>query len=614
MLKRSIPNSVSNISQREGHSSVSSILLRNQALLCPLALVVCTLITRPFIEIGINDDWSYIRSALLLAQTGHITFMGWSTPTLGWQLFLGALFIKLFGFSFSVVRSSVLLLSAVTVYLLHRILVRCGVSEINATIGTLTFALSPLFLPLAFSFMTDIPGLFAIVLCFYLCLRALQAATDSSTFNWIILAAVSNVVFGSVRQTSWLGVIVIVPSTLWLLRSRRIPWVKAGCLWLLSLLCVLACFLWFVHQPFVQVERPVQNILNHKDWNTILRTACFPVLNIALYLIPVTAAFITPVWMKTRRARLALCIVLAATAGLLLTQYVIYLHGDFWLRWLAPWGGNLVTNRGVIDYPEIGIRPTVLSIHAQIIITLVALVTASACVACIFGSSNSHQPESSTRYRIPTGRELGIFFAPFTIAYFALLMPRAAIGSFFERYVLPLLAVALVVVLRLYQQKVAPRLPVFSLVCIFIVAAYSVAATHDFYAMQRARLTAINELRAAGIARTAFFGGFAYDAWTQAESWGYLTSRNINLPPGIHPPPPRNPSSRSCAAPYGYLDPAIEPRYALSLDPLTCQSPSGFAPVPYRTWLPPYSGGIYIQAVTDVASASPGSQVGTTAR
>jgi hypothetical protein len=597
---------VSNISQREGHSPVSSILLRNQALLCCIALFVCTLISRPFIEIGINDDWSYIRSALLLAQTGHITFMGWSTPVLGWQLFLGALFIKLFGFSFIVVRSSVLLLSAVTVYLLHRVLVRCGVSEINATIGTLTFALSPLFLPLAFSFMTDIPGLFAIVLCFYLCLRALQASTDTSAFNWVIFAAVSNVVFGSVRQTSWLGVIVIVPSTLWLLRSRRIPWVKAGCLWFLSLLCILACVLWFVHQPFVQVERPVQNILNHKDWTTIFRTACFPVLNIALYLIPVTAALITPVWMKTRRARLAVFVVLAALAALVMSHYILYLRGNFWLRWLAPWGGNLVTNRGVIDYPEIGIRPVVLSIHVQIIITLVALVTASACVACIFGSSNSHEPESSTRYRIPANRELAILFAPFTIAYFALLMPRAAVGSFFERYVLPLLAVALVVVLRLYQQKVAHRLPVFSLVCTFIVAAYGVAATHDFYAMQRARLTAINELRAAGVARTAFFGGFAYDGWTQADSWGYVTSRNINLPPGTHLPPPQNASSKSCAAPYGYLDPGIDAGYALSLDPLTCQSPSGFASVPYRTWLSPYSGGIYIQAVTTAASGAPG--------
>ena len=145
------------VNRREAQISVSTILLRNQALLCSFALPVCTLIARPFVEVGINDDFTYIRSALHLAQTGRIAYFGWGSPILGWQLYLGALFIKLFGFSFSVVRFSVLLVAAATVYLLHRILVRCGISEANATIGTLTFALSPLFLPLAFSFMTRRP-------------------------------------------------------------------------------------------------------------------------------------------------------------------------------------------------------------------------------------------------------------------------------------------------------------------------------------------------------------------------------------------------------------------------------------------------------------------------
>lgn len=53
---------------------------------------------------SLNDDWSYIWSARLLAETGHIQYNGWATAMLGWQLYLGALFIKIFGFSFSIVR------------------------------------------------------------------------------------------------------------------------------------------------------------------------------------------------------------------------------------------------------------------------------------------------------------------------------------------------------------------------------------------------------------------------------------------------------------------------------------------------------------------------------
>ena len=49
---------------------------------------------RPYAEMGIRDDWPYILMAQKLASTGHIVFNGWSAAMLGWQLYLGAGFIK----------------------------------------------------------------------------------------------------------------------------------------------------------------------------------------------------------------------------------------------------------------------------------------------------------------------------------------------------------------------------------------------------------------------------------------------------------------------------------------------------------------------------------------
>ena len=60
---------------------------------------------------GICDDGPYIFVAKNLASTGHITYNGWSEAMLGWQLYLGAAFIKLFGFSFTAVRMSNLLVA-----------------------------------------------------------------------------------------------------------------------------------------------------------------------------------------------------------------------------------------------------------------------------------------------------------------------------------------------------------------------------------------------------------------------------------------------------------------------------------------------------------------------
>ncbi len=51
------------------------------------------------------------------------------------QLYLGAAFIKLFGFSCTTVRMSTLLTGVVMAFAIQRTLIRTGISERNATIG-----------------------------------------------------------------------------------------------------------------------------------------------------------------------------------------------------------------------------------------------------------------------------------------------------------------------------------------------------------------------------------------------------------------------------------------------------------------------------------------------
>jgi 4-amino-4-deoxy-L-arabinose transferase-like glycosyltransferase len=192
---------------------------RIPALLCSLAVLLCELISRPFVNMGVCDDGPYILMAKTLAATGHVVYNGWANPMLGWQLYIGAAFIKLFGYSFTTVRMSALFVSLTLVFILQRSLVRAGITERNATLATLTLALTPLYLMLSVTYMTDIFGLFAIVVCLYCCLRALQSATPRATLLWILFAVAANAIFGTARQIAWLGVLVMVPSTLWLLRA-----------------------------------------------------------------------------------------------------------------------------------------------------------------------------------------------------------------------------------------------------------------------------------------------------------------------------------------------------------------------------------------------------------
>ncbi len=571
---------------------------RISALFCSLTLVLAALSSRPFVEMGVNDDWSYIRSAFQLARTGHIVYFGWSEPILGWQLYWGALFLRLFGFSFSAPRFAILLVGAATTYFVHRILVRCGVGDFNATLGALTFALSPLFLPLAFSFMSDVAGLFAIVVCIDLCLRSQQAATNRGALLWLLFALIANLLLGTARQVAWLGALVIVPSSFWLLPGRRHYLGRALLVWLAGLAFMLVCVKWFQHQPFTQQDSPLDDIHNRLSGFEIADNVVRFALSVPLLLLPVLIGFVTPKWIHDRKSKLAAA--LGATSLCLATFLAYYMnHRRSLLNWLAPFSANYFTPQGVLNIPAIGARPTVLGPGVRALITFFVVAGILAVVACVV--SRRSTPDRSTDnglQQVTASRSVFVLLAPFTLAYCALLIPRGLDGLLFDRYLLPLLVVALVAMLLLYQRYVAARLPAASLVFLVVVSAYSVASMHDFYAMERARLAAADELRAVGVPPTSFYGGFEYDGWTQMESWGYFASPHLNLPPGSEHTPSWAFNTKPCGYMFYRMLPAIRPSYALSFAPATCQGPSRFAPVQYRTWLPPYAGYIYIQNVS----------------
>jgi hypothetical protein len=184
--------------------------------------------------------------------------------------------------------------------------------------------------------------------------------------------------------------------------------------------------------------------------------------------------------------------------------------------------------------------------------------------------------------------------APFTLGYLALLLPRALYVVVFDRYLLALIMVAMLVLLRFYQDRVQPRLPWASLLLLAIFAAYAISATHDTFSMFRARLAAIEELRAAAVPDTAIDAGFDTNILTQIDQTGFENDSRIVIPAGAYVPMPPSSPLDVCRPHLAELLPSIHPRYALSFDPTTCAGQSRFAPVTYHEWLKPHAVTIYI--------------------
>ena len=537
-----------------------------------------------------NDDWSYIWSAKLLAQSGHIRYSGWAQPILGWQLYLAALLIKVFGFSFSIVRCSVLLIAAATAFLLQRSLVRAGLRSANASFATLCVLASPLYLPLAFSFMSDAGGLFSILLCLYSCLRAFQARTDRGAFAWWTFAAVSNVLTGTVRQIAWLGLLVMVPSAGWYLRTR-LPRRAAVAIYLASAGAVFGCMSWFSHQPYAMRE-PLFDFYPDRDAAaSIVSGYTHAVLGLGFFLLPILAAFLFR--FSFRRSRVTFLLLLCFAVASILVS--VFPHGAAAHCWLIPFLPNYVTERGLVQIGAIlGQPPLIVPLPVQVLLTIFSFASSTAFLLWLVDSPGQRAPAlvaAPARISTPSLRTL---LLPFAAAYGFLLISRAAKGALYDRYLFPLLVIAIIFIVRSFQDLVAPRMPIACMLLLAASALFGVTGLHDLFAMERARLIAIAELHAAGLPDTAFYGGYEYDGWTQLLQAGYVNSAQMVRPrEAWHPPSPFL-AGHPCGYHYAHLVPVIEARYVLSFDRDGCAGPTAFAPVTFSTWLPPFDQTIYV--------------------
>jgi len=554
---------------------------RMPAVLCALAVLVCELVSWPYTTMGVCDDMSYILIARKVAETGHIFYNGPTTPMLGWQLYLGALFIRLFGYSLTTVRMSTLLVSLVLAVVLQRALVRANISERNATLGTLALVLSPLYLVLSVTFMSDIQGLFAIVLCLYGCLRALQAETGRAAIGWVCFAVAADGICGTSRQIAWLGILVMVPSAVWLLRSRRNVFAAAAAVNVAGMLWVFGCLQWFKHQPYNVPEHVFSDSFNPSQAAGQLGHIF---LDAPFLLLPIVALFL-PGLRKNRRWVLVVGAVMAA-GYLFLATYPSHVRGSFPLD---PTGGDWVGVHGVYEFMILkGNPPIFVSRAMQAVFTVVSVGGVLGLVSLLARREAVRESSEGISWG-----QLGVLLGPFVVIYVLLLIPRAGDFHLTERYLLALLLVALVCMVRYYQDAIRPELPWVCAALVGVMAIYGVVNTHNTFAVDRGRVVLANELLAAGVPDTAVDNGWEYNQGVELEHAGFINDYRMINPKGMYKPAPTLPEG-TCEV-NGYdLTPHIQPRYGISFDPDACYGQAPFAPVHYSRWLGLEPGTLYV--------------------
>ena len=560
----------------EGSDSLSQKLgtprlLSPAGVLCGLVVVVSILACRPFVETGYIDDWSMARTASIFAESGHFAYNGWAAMTEGWQIVWGALFVRLFGSSYTVLRLSLLPVTFLAIYLFRECLIQFRITERRATLGALTLGLSPIFLPVATSFMTDIPSLAVIILCLFLCQKAVLASTPRATIVWLTIATLTNLVGGTVRQTAFLGILVMVPCTGWFLRKRK------GVLWATVVLTalggvtVLAFLKWYLAQPYSVPEHILSTKLTGAVLAHLIGQLCTAFLLLLVAILPLLGLFFSRIlrlrgsvfWSICAALALLLAVVVATqnmtTVGSILSKFNIH-----------------------ITLPLLGIM---LAVGAIVLAGLRLLV--------------AKQEQIVERRAISTSwTEVFWLLGPYSLAYFVLLLPRGAAGWIWDRYLLGLIPLAIVVLLKLHQEYFNDKISLTAAVLLLALAIFGIAKADMHYSQKRAMLAAANLLFQDNVPRTAIGAGFEYDCETEVDVSGHVNEPKVKVPADAYRPytipaglPP------SVAALYSTYTPSVNPQFFIVSSPNPFLTPTKYSPIAYTTLLPPFHRLMYIEAL-----------------
>jgi Dolichyl-phosphate-mannose-protein mannosyltransferase len=111
----------------------------------------------PIGNFPLDDDWAWGGSVRTLAESHRLVIVGWAGMSLVAQIAGGALLSVIFGFSYSVLHlacQAAGLVSVLSLYALGRAL---GAARPVSFVAALAFAVNPLVVQLSSTFMTDVP-------------------------------------------------------------------------------------------------------------------------------------------------------------------------------------------------------------------------------------------------------------------------------------------------------------------------------------------------------------------------------------------------------------------------------------------------------------------------
>ena len=496
----------------------------------------------------IDDDWSYIKAAETFHHTGEMRFTSWTAMSLVFQVWWGACFTKLFGFSIEILRLSTLTISLLGLIFLYLLLRELDYDWRTSFLVVLLLLFNPFSFPLNFTFFTDQFFISLLLASTYFYYKACKDKKDVYLLIASLIASCSVLV----RQN---GILIPIAVFVYLMVRERSSQgiIKRSFLTLLLPCTVLVAFTYWlnvIQGPPTEYLKQVNNMLDNirKPHLLAIKLVWRPLLILEFFgfcLLPLSASFFPRIKEVFGRRDYSLLILLclAGTLFYFFFEHIgIYSTTDLW--------SNGFRYAYISEYGYRGALNVFFFFHRTVDFLSVLAISYLIYLLITYRKSIAERITSSS----PSLLILligGVQFLFLLTTHYK-----------FSRYYLILIPFFVIPLLEITRQIQLNRKVFVVLLCFY--ALFSIVVTQDVMSWNEVKWHTAQRLLDKGIVPRNISAGFAWDAW---QSYHYASEHPLEI------------ATQKGDVPWWIEDllPVIDPQYLISNSPV----PTGFKSLTY---------------------------------
>lgn len=467
------------------------------------------LVVKPWGDYPLNDDWAYAKSVKIFMETGKIDIGDWPAMTLATHILWGSLFVKIFGFSFLVLRLSTWISMCIGMFFLFKLVFKLSENKVIAFLACLALLFNPIYYNVSNSFMTDVDFLTLLIVGSYV------AYLFITTQRWVYLIALLplSLALTLLRQYGVILPAAVVVTVLFLKnRWKYFPFA------LLLLVIVYGALLYYENylHKVLSADAAYQfsgnvNPTKPKFWSNLISgiSTRYKIVLIHMFFHTFILSFpFVPALVKSAGYKKALMVLVVMT-GLVLWQFAGYplqvgnVFSDSAVGVDGTYETLIGTYTGHPHFYEPGYAVFLDSL--KIIFLSISGSTFILAVLQFFKAGLKFDPAR--------------FF--FVLLFAAYLVMVLITDTFFDRYQIPVILLSLVLFSSLYRQfKPSPSLV---LLPASIILYITVLGSRDYMTLNELKWKTYYELRdKEGIARNKILGSFEIVCWNDGEYCKYF--------------------------------------------------------------------------------------------